>query len=146
MKRTAVFVVATLLGTFMIAAWVVMSDRALQVAKTESREISRLDLTICFETGLEVKSAASRFGATIKPIDQGCKVENIGDGEYEVESSFLVKNGSTPIHYTVRIGGGVVHEEEYLQGASWYAIKLHGFNRDFVPLMDFGLSRVPRPI
>ena len=151
MPRKVPLFVATLLGPLIVAAWILTTDRANHMAKPEKYEpledspleegASRLDRTICFETGRMVKSAVDSIGGRVKPIDWGCKVKNTSSGEYEVESSLLVSNRRSPVRYTVLITGGILHEEEDLLDGKWDKIRLHGFHRSFVSLSNFGIPK-----
>lgn len=134
MPRRVLLFVATLLGSLMIVAWILVTDRA------------DIDRRICSRTGLLVSSILHANGGVVEPIDRGCEVKNTGGGRCEVESSFSLMNDPTPVRYTVLITGVTFHEADAtLAVAKWDKIKIHGFHDDFVSLLDFCCPKKPKP-
>ena len=149
MPRQVLLFLAVLIGPLILAAWILSIERPDTLVKPEDHDATKgrlstaegslLDRTICVETGQAIRFALSAIGIEVNPVDRGCKVTHTGGGKFEVESSFLVRERTTPVRYTVLIIDGVIDESEEVLNGKWDRIRLHGFHRNFVPLPDFGI-------
>lgn len=97
--------VATVLVTLGFAKWFEAKDRADQIVnRDEICSHARRTVKMCLRLYLSQtnnKVKLKHTGKECKVTLLGRDVTRLGRDEYEVQSSFLVANNPTPVHYTV---------------------------------------------